>query len=607
MEENDGQYLDTEYKRYLEIIRPYLGQLLDQDVIEICSAWIQRLSKCKDHEKLLRNKYIFAMCYQLAKGVLEEPFVKEPSADDLCPLVDDENSDEISSELEYNIVDLENDHTEMVFKNEKPSYSTILLSGDSDFKTDSIRYQISVKSNKSINSMTYNIPQAVHKQKIMCYNFTTETSDLKSKENVENTYDNCNLKAKTNNVVMKLREIKRDNFMLLNELNTLKEELRMRKELSRSRDDILKVSHATSTHAMSRDSTTALKCKLQEITEARNTLLDKITNLQDKLDNFNYMKTHDFEDLGAKHKIEIINIKTSIREEMKAYYENKLEDLKQEYEKAIKEIQTNNSKEIEQIITEKDDIISEKDKIILSKTIEIEKLSKCIEEHKKHELTLLNNSKFPSKDSDTENLKRKAEELEKRLNKTEKSKLKYFKAYDIKLANLQKEKHLIECSFHLELMRQRAQVIYEMSNEHQTELDSALTKLESKYKEIIANVQSTAVQCRIREQMALESIIQAVCGARNEGMYTNSAQATCPSQLTNKATHSQTRDNNANRETEIPTIFQSNKVGSVIVSGKSFGEESVVNEYCLDSQKLGEMFEKLYIPQRDTGGDFNKK
>lgn len=606
MEENDVQYLDTEYKRYLEIIRPYLGQLLDQDVIEICSAWIQRLSKCKDHEKILRNKYIFAMCYQLAKGILEEPFLKEPSADDLCPLVDDENSEEISSELEYNIVDLENDNTEILFNNKKPSYSTILLSGDSDFKTDSIRHQISVKSNKSTNSITYNIPEAVHKQKIMCYNFITEISDPKSKENVDKTY-NYNLRAKTKNFVMKLREIKRHNFMLLKELNTLKEELRMKNELSCSRDEILKVSHATSTHAMSRDSTTTLKCKLQEITESRNTLLDKITNLQDKLDNFNYIKTHEFEDLEAKYKIEIINIKTSEREEMKAYYENKLEDLKQQYEKAIKEIQANNSIEIEQIITKKDEIISEKDKIIFSKTIEIDKLSKCIEEHKKHELTLLNNSNYPSKDSDTENLKRKAEELEKRLNKTEKSKLKCSKAYDIKLANLQKEKHLIECSFHLELMRQRAQVIHEMSNEHQTEMDSALTKLESKYKEIIANVQSTAVQCRIREQMALESIIQAVYGARNEGTYTNSAQATCPSQLTNKATHNQTRDNNASRETEIPTVFQSNKVGSIIVGGKSFGEESVVNEYCLDSQKLGEMFEKLYIPQRDTGGDFSKK
>ncbi|CAH2102014.1 unnamed protein product [Euphydryas editha] len=605
MDENDVQCLDTEYKRYLEIIRPYLGQLLDHDVIEICSAWIQRLSKCKDHEKSLRNKYIFAMCYQLAKGVLEEPFLKEPSTDDLCPLIDDEGSDEILSEMEYNIIDLENDCTEMLYHNEKHSHSTIGLSSDSDFKTDRNKNQILVKSNKSINSMTYNVAETVYKQNIMCYNCSTEFSDHKNKEDCEKSYY-CNLRAK--NVVLKLREIKRHNFMLQRELNALKEELRMRNELSQSRDEILKVNHATSTYAISQDSTTTLKCKLEEAKESRNTLLEKITILQDNLDNFNYIKKHEFEDLEAKHKIEIIDIKTAVREEMKVYYENKLEDLKQQYEKSIKEIQTNNLKEIEEIITKKDEIISEKDKIILSKNIEIDQLNNCIEPLKKHEFTLLNKcSNYPSGDSNTEKFKRKAEDLEKRLNKMEKSKIKYSKAYDIKLANLQNEKHLIECSFHLELMRQRAQVVHEMSNEHQTELDTALTKLESKYKEIIANVQSTAVQCRIREQMALESIIQAVCGARNEGMYTNSAQATCPSQLTNKARHNQTRDNNASRDIEIPTVLQGNKVGSIIVGGKSFGEESVVNEYCLDSQKLGEIFEKLYIPQRDTGGDSTKK
>ncbi|XP_050362824.1 uncharacterized protein LOC126781809 [Nymphalis io] len=582
MDENHGQNLDSEYKRYLEIIRPYLGQLLDQDVIEICNAWIQRLSNCKEHEKSLRNKYIFAMCYQLAKGKLEKPFLKYPSADELSLLTDDANSDETLSEIEYQIIDLDNVHTQVIYDNEKPSQSSIeYVTGDSEFKTDD-----------NFNSITYNIPENMYNQNVICYNCSTDVPNFNNNKLRD---ESCNIR--TINIVMKLREIKRQNVLLQRELTALKEELRTKNQVYNLSNDILKVNNATSIHTITQDSTNTLKCKLEEVI-SRNCLLEKIRNLQDNLDNFNCIKRYEIGDLFAKHKLQIIDTKTSVQEEMKVYYESKLEDLKLQYEKNIKEIETKHLSELEKLMVKKDEIIANKDKTIISQGIEIDRLKKSIED--------LKYSSLPN-DSNSENLKRKADEFAKRINKIEKSKVKLSKACELKLTNLQKEKHLTECSLHLELVRQRAQVIQEISNDYQTELAEALNKLESNYKEIITNLQSTAIQRRKQDQMALESIIQAVCGVRNEGMYTNSARATCPSQLTNKASRNQTIDCNGNCDIEMPTVFQGNKVGSIIVGGKSFGEESVVSDYCLDSEKLGELFKKLYIPQRDTGGDSTKK
>ncbi|XP_026487062.2 uncharacterized protein LOC113394077 [Vanessa tameamea] len=603
MDENHGQNLDSEYKRYMEIIRPYLGQLLDQDVIEICNAWIQRLSNCKENEKSLRNKYIFAMCYQLAKGILEEPFLKYPSADELSLLTDDANSDETLSELEYQIIDLDNGHTQVLYDNENISLSTIeYSSGNSEYKTDDNKNQELTDRHKSFNSMTYNIPENMYNQNIICYNCSNNVPDFNNNKITEKSYN-----IRTKNLIIKLREIKRQNVMLQNELTTLKEDLRTRNQVDNLSNDILKVNNATSTYAISQDSTTTLKCKLEEMVVSRNNLLEKIRNLQDILDNFNYIKQHEIEELEAKHKLQMIDTKASVQEEMKACFENKLEDLKRQYERTIKEIETRKNNEAEKIIMNKDEIIANKDKTIICQGVEIDQLKNCIKDLKKDQCYLSSKYSSVPYDSNTENFKEKVEDFEKRINKIQKSKAKLSRACEVKLTNLQRDKHLMECSLHLELVRQRAQVIQEISNDHQTELTETLNKLESNYKEIIANVQSTAVQRRMQDQMALESIIQAVCGVRNEGMYTNSAQATCPSQLTNKATRNQTRDCNRNCDIEMPTVYQGNKVGSIIVGGKSFGEESVVNDYCLDSEKLGELFEKLYIPQRDTGGDTAKK
>ncbi|XP_046964864.1 synaptonemal complex protein 1-like [Vanessa cardui] len=603
MDENHGHNLDSEYKRYMEIIRPYLGQLLDQDVIEICNAWIQRLSNCKEHEKSLRNKYIFAMCYQLAKGVLEEPFLKYPSADELSLLTDDANSDETLSELEYQIIDLDNVETQVIYDNEKTSLSTIgYLSLNSEAQTDNNKNQELTERNKSFNSMTYNLTDNMYNQNIICYNCSNDVPDFNSNKNNEDSYN-----VRTKNIIMKLREIKRMNVALQRELAALREELRTRNQVDNLSNDILKVDNATSTCTISQDSTTTLKCKLEEMNVSRNSLLEKVRNLQENLDNFNYIKQHEIEDLEAKHKLQLIDTKASVQEEVKACYEKKLEDLKLQYERTIKEIETQKIKEAEKIIMNKDVIIANKDKTIISQGDEIDQLKNDIKDLKKDHCYLSSKyTTFPN-DSNVENFKEIAGDFEKRINKIQKSKAKLSRACEVKVNNLQREKHLMECSLHLELVRQRAQVIQEMSNEHQTELTEALNKLESNYKEIIANVQSTAVQRRMQDQMALESIIQAVCGVRNEGMYTNSAQATCPSQLTNKATRNQTRDCNRNCDVEMPTVFQGNKVGSIIVGGKSFGEESVVNDYCIDSEKLGDLFEKLYIPQRDTSCDTSKK
>ncbi|XP_038220805.1 uncharacterized protein LOC119838775 [Zerene cesonia] len=595
MDENDITNLDNEFKRYLQILRPYLGQLLDQDVIEICNAWIKRLSNCNDDEKCYRNKYIFALCYQLAKGILEKPFLSPPSSSSLTPLPEEINSDDSSTEVECLVIDSENPMTKVIYNNPKtpltvPDEQRLCESDIHSNTTHNIIKQSECFYEEGINENEF----TPYEQSLLCYNCPEVYIERNGCDDKNDKYQ-----YRAANLIMKLRQIKEQNVQLHNELIALKKDTKIPDDDSTSGNH--KVNNATSTNMSASSSTNlnSLKGKLQELQNSRNMLIDTIANLQEKLDYYNDIKKREIEDIEAKHKLEIINLKTVIREEASSSNKILLEDLKRKYEDSIAVMTNNHAREIENITQSKDSIILEKEKIIQNKDLEISQLKNNIDEIKRNQFSVIN--RLLDKPDISESSSSKTEELERRLNKMERARFKSAKAYEAKLAHLQRQKHLAECSLQLQLMKQRTQVINETADENQTEITTALDKLEGKYKEIVANVQATAVQRRMQDQLALDSIIQAICGVRDT--FANSQPA---SQLASKTMRSSNKNGNQSGDIELSTLFHGNKAGNVVVS-KPYGEDSIVNEYCLDSEKLGELFDRVHIPQRDTGDAPTKK
>ncbi|CAH0727674.1 unnamed protein product, partial [Brenthis ino] len=566
MEKQDEGNLDEEYKRYLEIVRPYLSQLLDQDVIDLCNAWVQKLCNSKRNEKILRNKYMCSLYYQLSRGILEKPFVCKPDFEILPPLPN-QIYDESSTELEYLLVDLDN--TKVLFNNGVSSVSaTDNLDGSEETKCER-----ELKAD-SDNAIVVRTPEQ---------NFCSVKCKPNNRDSIFLNFNTLihdhDYQSRIKNLIMKFRNIKEQNLRLNEEIALMKE-IKRKNDYDDSYEEITKLDTSTSAYISSEKSSTtlkSLKSKLEEAQASRNMLIENISNLKERLDNYDDMKKYEIEDIKAKHKVEIIQIETAIRDELRAGYEKKLAEVKKHYEDSINTIEKNKQKEIENIAATKDEIISQKDKIINMKNEEIAQL-KCYSEDLKHNRT-------------PKSTPRKID-LEKCLSKLEKSKAKCCKAYEAKILNLKREKHLAECSLQLQLVKQRAQIVNEVTDEHQLEVSTALEKLESKYKDIVANVQATAVQRRIQDQMVLESLIQTVCGVHKEG----STQPTYQNQLKDKVMCSQIK---TNCDIEFSSISQGNRVGSVIVGNNCTG---TVNDCYLDSEKMRELnFEKMHIPQRDSG------
>lgn len=589
MDDYDISNLDTEYKRYLQIMRPYLGQLLDQEVIDICNAWIQKLSECKEDEKVLRNKYIFTLCYQLAKGMLEEPFLKAPSKSYLCPLPDDFNSDESSTEIECVVIDKDT-NTKIIFNNPKTPLTAV------DGGEQCIEYT-PTNSTHNMSKHTHNLYQDSSKSKMPSQDLLLSNNCpyLFCNENEQGDSENdAKYKCRVSNLIKKLRQIKKQNILLHNELHALKEKSEIGPDNSQ---DIVNINNEMSTKMSIHSSHTlvnSLKCKLQEVQDSKDILIETISHLQETLDFFHSMKSQEIQEIEAKHKLEIIKQKTSIREEITAIKDKEVEDLKKKYDDTVNKFQIDRSKEIESVKQEKDAIILEKDKIIQNKESEIVQLKSVIDEMKRSQLNCINKMMF-DKPNTSESSSSKAEELERRLNKMERAKYKSIKSFEFKLAQLQRQKHLAECSLQLQLMKQRTQVVTEVTDENQLEITAALGKLEEKYKEIVASVQATAVHRRMQDQIALDSLIHTICGTHDKNISLQAA-----SQLESKTLRNSNKSGVQACDIELSPLFHGNKVGSVVV-GKSFGDDSIVNEYCLDSEKLGELFERVHIPQRDTG------
>ncbi|XP_059046942.1 repetitive organellar protein-like isoform X2 [Achroia grisella] len=524
MDENDSS-LDIEFKRYLQILRPYLGLLRDQYVIKLCNAWIQRLSSCTEEEKGLRNKYIFALCYQLARGALEDPFFKYPIDGSLQPLPDESYSDDSSTEIEY--INEHKDDTKILFDNTKSLVSDTLyrnLSQDVELDVFS-RNKDNGYENKTGNLKSH-IP--IHNQNVFCYTCPEIINKISNFDCQEENYE-----FRTKNLINKLREIKAENMLLRNELITLKNESKIKSDFKELADDIIKVDNTTSAyfHINESKSTVSLKSKLQEVQNSKRNLIQTIELLQEKLDNYDEMKRHEIGDIETSHRLELIAAKSEVKDEIMEAYRNKFEEQKYNYEIKIKDIEHKLICEKMDICTTKDNIITEKDKLIQQKDSEIIQLQNLVESQKKQLETIFKKSlEDPKDDTYTENMKSKIDQLEKRLFKAEKAKTKCIRIYEAKIVQLQREKHMTECSLQLQLAKQRTQIIDEISDENQTNLVSALDKLEIKYKDIVANVQTTAIQQRLNDQVTLESLIQKSCGVQNETMCGNCIRGTNHSQ-----------------------------------------------------------------------------
>ncbi|KAM3958599.1 uncharacterized protein ACR2FA_007350 [Aphomia sociella] len=600
MDENDSVNVDIEFKRYLQIIRPYLGHLGDQYAVELSNAWIQRLSNCSENEKSLRNKYIFALCYQLARGELEEPFLKCPINGNLLPLSDELYSDDSSSEVEYININGDKDNTKVLFNNRKSlvSDTEFFIQENEVDDCDKNRNVKNVVNEKTSTHTRSEIP--TRKQAVLCY-----TLPETFKKNSTDEYHEEYYEFRTHNLIKKLRDLKTQNILLHNELVALKEESKTISYLDESVDGIIRVDNATSTYFHINESNSTIKSlmsKLQELKDSRNNLIKTVENLQEKLDNYDEMKKHEIEDIETNNKLEIIAAKSAIKEEITLKYKNKFDEQKLIYETKIKEVENKIDFEKSNFITMKENILTEKDEIIKTKDAEINQLQTLVEDQKTQLQAILSKCLENSKDDGTtENLKIKAEQLEKRLLKVEKSKTKCIRIYETKLAQLQREKHIIECSLQFQLFRQKAQIINEISDENQADLVTALDKLETKYKDIVANVQATSIQRRLQDQVVLHSLIQKECGVQNENTCGNCPRDTNHSQSSGRTMHNQGRNENHSYDSEISTITRGHRVGNVIVGNKSFGEDSVMAGYCLDGERMGQLFERVYIPQRDIG------
>lgn len=591
MEESDDLNLDIEFKRYLQILKPYIGLLIDDNVISICNAWIHKLSMCENKEKILRNKCVFSLCYQLSRGALEEPFTKYPPRGAL-PRISESVISEESTEEECFVVNPESPCTEVLFDSKIEPLSDIDCLSQNSHGNEYENLKIGSNSQVGSSGSKSNSKRD-RKQTILCYACPQVLRDYID-------YDTCDVyEDRAKNLIRKLRDIKTQNMLLQNELMALKEVSENQGNGTFEIDESMnKVNTATSAILLTNESNTTLKSlkfRLQEVQDSRNTLIEKIGALQEVINNFEDMKKHEIEDIEAKHKLEIIKVKDSIRQEIKTIYEKKIEEIRRDYEMKIDGFKNKTSCDIQMISSSKNDLIEEKNKIIAAKDIEISKLNDQIDDLKKHLHTVL--EKFIDKptysNSQDENIRFKAEQLEKRLNRMEKNKVKTMKIFEAKVTKVQREQHLAECSLQLQMARQRTQVVNEVMDENQVELSTALDKLETKYKEIVANVQASAIQRRMQDQIALKSILQAACGIPNE---TNNSSAT------NGQFPKTMRSENAPYDSGISPLFRGNKIGNMCGVNKCFEDDSFMTGYCLNGERMGELFEKVYVPQRDNPG-----
>ncbi|XP_063549155.1 uncharacterized protein LOC134756259 [Cydia strobilella] len=560
MDEN-VRHLDREYEQFLEIMQPHISQLKDRDMASTCSAWIKRLCACKGHEKIIRNKYIVTLCYQLSKGILDKPFLEEPTDKELLPINEPTLSEVSSSEVECLVFDCE-DASNVIHLNKS-------------LKTQTVDpFHNSVELDKKLATMINSKTTATESNEKLSFQQTSYYQQHPSviKPHVElqvpETY-----RYRTHNIISKLQEIKKQNTFLHHELKEMKEKS--------SEDDSAgefqeKVNTSTLYMRLPDSNSTldSLKIKLKVEKDVRNALIDKVQSMQEFIDNLNNLKNQEIQEIQARHKLELINIKSIIKQENRQIFENKLEYHKQQYEIKIKELGDMN--------ISKDEIIAEKDKIIQQKETEILRLSAQNKFSTENLQSILNKLLDRPNEEQDEQFRIQNHILQNRIIKMEKAKMKCVRAYESKLALWQRERHLVECSLQIQLVRQRAQIINDVAGDSQDETKKAVGKLEAKYQNIVANMQATAIQRRLEDQMAVSSILQAASGIRNDsyGFYTPF--------FPKRTLHRRNKNQRSDSEVSV-SVFQGNKVFRKNDVNEDFEAERRYGE-------LGTLFEKGHVP-----------
>ncbi|XP_013149670.1 PREDICTED: nucleoporin nup211-like [Papilio polytes] len=579
MDKDDNANLDVEYNRYLQILQPYIEQLLDLEDIELCNAWIRRLSDYKEDEKTLRNKYLFTLCCQLAKGILKHPFCSFPPPNEL-PVLDEASDDSLSEGGSNFTLGFHNSNGEILVGSTTLS-KTILQPKDSELTAASHSIQKNIdnidnkKEEDELKLLTDSLVGSSNSTVTnLCY-----PEILKDLSKFVNSEDNVYLRV--NNLIDKLRQIKKQNTLLLKELQVLKEE-------SISRQNILQIHCATNT---------SISIKANESTDvdSKGNLSTYDVECQNDLSKLCKQQSFDIEELKKQHEIELNSIKTAAQQEVQDVYEKNIQTIKQDYEMKIKEMKTKHENEINKLRASLIDVNFEKENIVALKNHELINLRAELDEAKANNSVLRSGFVKACNDFNSETVKEKALEFEKRLYKIEKSKNKHVKAYQMQLASLQRDKCLLDSSLHLQLLKQRTELLTEFTEENQKEILATVEKLEGKYKEMVANVQASAIQRRIQDQIALETVVHAVYG----GGFKN-GHATFRSANNNVLKSKLIRNRQDNEEDLLASLQLSGVGKNSKDKDVSKREDDLVTGFCLDEVKLEELYERVHIPQRDT-------
>lgn len=100
--ENDNhshKKLDSEFRRILRIIKPYIPCIMNNDYLTSYRLWLEKLSEVGSNEKKERNRYLIELCYQIQDGILEYPFTELPTVGSLPPFPNDNHS----KQVQYNL------------------------------------------------------------------------------------------------------------------------------------------------------------------------------------------------------------------------------------------------------------------------------------------------------------------------------------------------------------------------------------------------------------------------------------------------------------------------------------------------------------------------
>lgn len=555
--------LDVEFSRYLQIMQPYLCLIQNRNIINTCNEWIQKLSEY-DKDKVIRNKYVFRLCYQLAKGEVREPFINPPL--DLLP---DLNETELSLSdisIKEECALHKYDFDKYDFQDIKPLATSLSNIDNESISSNSVN--LGNKFSRSYDNSNYYIPNA-NRRCLRRYDSNCTGDDL----NNINYYG-----QRTFKLINKLRDLKKQNILLSYELNALKE-----KDIPKNTDK-------------SRLSC-CYKNKLLETEFCINNITTKLKGSTEILNNIKDINKHPIEynkEISNKT-VESINNNNNdetINEDQK--YIKKLKEIEDFYENQIKHIKKENETILKNILDDKQLIIREKDKIIIEKESEIKRLENIL---KDHIFQVDQKSKIHAKsenESISESMMSKVQYLEKRLNKMEKLKIKNDKKIESHLATLRKEKHINECSLQLELLRQRAHLATEIADRSHIELKSALDTLENKYKHIIDNMQAANIRCRLENDSVLESIIQKIVVSPEKVQDENYNHV-----FNKKKTHTSSNVKDE-PEKELITHYDVIKNDEISII-KNFPENEPLDtpQFCLQNDTLFNFFDKIFIPQKE--------